>query len=496
MIDNHGEHEGRIFAHPARVLAATLTTPERLMELAVERAFDPAYMREAKPFFWPAEISSNRLDAYYTKMTASSLRNYAADAANGVSFQNSHNNRQLGFGRSLTGAFTETGEMVTGEQIEDVPLSRTVVEFYTVPGLRLHDVSTDDFIGGVRSSLIHDVSIGFYGGEVRCALCGRSLWDWDCPHVPGLTYPKRGPNGDIIGEELAFAWVDNAHLAEVSAVYDGATPGAAIMKAQQEANGGRLKPAAARFLEERYRIRLGGARSIWTAASVPQAGLPAVAARGGTMEGNEDPVVDGETTEEPTANAGGQAESDGEGETQADGAAAEASETEASAADESIRALRVSIAGLGLPEGDLPAQVRWMASEVLRLRPLEVRLADAQRMLVEQSGALDAAQVEMARLRPLAADGETYRADLLADALREGVRALGAGFNEANYRALFATAELATIKQFRDDWRATAGTVFPGGRQSEDKGEDGPRKNERTEKVSQRQEAPDAAFAA
>lgn len=473
MIDNHGEHDGRIFAHPARVLAATLTAPERLMELAVERAFDPAYMREAKPFFWPAEISSNRLDAYFTKMAVSSLRNYAADAANGVSFQNSHNNRQLGFGRSLTGAFTETGEMVTGEQIEDVPLSRTVVEFYTVPGLRLHDVSTDDFIGGVRSSLIHDVSIGFYGGEVRCALCGRSLWDWDCPHVPGLTYPKRGPNGDIIGEELAFAWVDNAHLAEVSAVYDGATPGAAIIKAQQEAEGGRLKPAAARFLEERYRIRLTGAQQIWTAGTpsqggnmtenASQIGNPAAAAEPQAEERQDASAATG--GDESTADAGGQAESAGDGETQADAAAAETSEAEVSAADESIRALRVTIAGLGLPDGDLPAQVRWMASEVLRLRPL-------------------------------AADGETYRADLLADALFEGVRAMGARFKQDTYRALFATAELATIKQFRDDWRATAGTIFPGGRQSEDKGEDGPRKNERTEKVSQRQEAPDAAFAA
>lgn len=479
-MDDHGEHNGAIFAHPARVLATSFTPAERLMDLAAERAFDPQFVREANPFFWAAEISNNRLDAYFTKMASSSLRNYAVDAADGVSFQNSHEFRRLGFGRSLTGTFEETGTIEVDERVGEFQMARVIAEFYTIPGLRLHDVGTDDFIAGVRSSLIHDVSIGFYGGKPVCSLCGRSLYDWECPHIPGLTYPKRGPNGDVVAEELAFAWMEGAHLAEVSAVYDGATPGAAIMKAQQEADGGRLKPAAARLIEARYRIRLTGAQQIWTA------GTPA---QGGNMGENDSQIGN----ERSAAAAEPQAEErlgtatapavpvpgTGEGNTPAD-------------AEAQMVALRATLAGLGLPEGDLPAQVRGLADETLRLRPLEVRLAEAERMLVESTGALDAAQVELARLRPLAADGETYRSDLLSEALEEGVRAVGSGFRSDTYRALLEKSDLATIKQFRDDWRGSAEKLFPGGRQSTDAGEQGPK----ADKTVQPQATPDAAFAA
>ena len=242
-----------VFAHPARVGPAGMTPPAELLAMIASRhAFDEELLTERPPFFWLAEISSNRLDAYYTRMAPTTLRNFGIEAAEGVTFQNSHRFMELGLGRSLTGTYEEAGDV-----------ARVLAEFYTVPGLRLAGVGTDDFIAGVRSGLIHDVSVGFYGGQFRCSLCGRDmLRDWDCWHVPGMLYDLRDPLGNVTGQEMAIAWVEDAHLSEVSAVYDGATPGAAILKAQQEAETGRLRAGQAKLLEARYRIRLPAARVV------------------------------------------------------------------------------------------------------------------------------------------------------------------------------------------------------------------------------------------
>lgn len=236
-----------IFASPAHVMSRT--NAATLAILARQKgALDPSVFEERPPYFFTAEISSNRIDAYYTRMAESTLRNFAEDATNGVSFQNSHATNKLGFGRSLMGTFI-------GGQGNGV--SRVEADFYTIPGLRLHDVSTDDFILGVRSGIVSDVSVGFFDGQFRCSICGRDmLRDWDCMHIPGMTYDIRDPNGNVIDTQQAVAWIENAHLAEVSAVYDGATPGAAILKAQSEAEQGRITPQAARLIESRYRIRL------------------------------------------------------------------------------------------------------------------------------------------------------------------------------------------------------------------------------------------------
>lgn len=436
------QHREEIFAHPARVLTMAPPDVERLTGLVREQhAFDPAILDECRPFFWPAEISNNRLDAYYTKMASSSLRNYAADAAAGVSFQNSHRTFELGFGRSLTGVYEESAE-----------LARVVAEFYTIPGLRLNEVSTDDFILGVRSGLVKDVSIGFYDGYFRCALCGRNIWDWECPHIPGVKYPQRDDVGSIIGEELAFAWVENARLAEASAVYDGATPGAAILKAQQEAEGGRLRPEVASLLEARYRIKLPGAGRHWSGASL-------------SVERRREGEMPGQETEAIPEVVGGASTPD----------APETLEAwEVGAQRELIETL---VRQLGVPANgslveavaDLQRQAREQQAALANAEALaRSQAATLERLQPFEQRALDAEQ-QVAELRPLADDGRQYRTDLLAEALAEGVRAYGAGFASETYRGLLETAPLATVKRLRDDWREIGDRLLPGGRLTVDR---------------------------
>lgn len=369
----------QVFAHPARVVYQQQPgDAERWLEIVRQtRAADPAVFDERTPFFWPAEISSNRLDAYYTRMdAATTLKNFVADANAGVSFQNSHRWYELPLGQSVEAKMEE---------------ARALAVFYTVPGLRLGDVDTSDFINGVRAGIVRDVSVGFHGGKFICNICGRDmLRDWECPHIPGLTYQVGSDDAGRV-PVVATATVVDAHLSEVSAVYDGATPGAAILKAQIELDAGRLTAPQAGLLEQRYRVRLVQLARAYGGVTLDERQTEATPPAGG---------------DEPVRSVG----PDPAG----------------------IEAARAILQRLGAPGDDLETQARW-------------------------------AETRINELRPLAEDGRAYRQALVDEALAEGVRALGAGFDADVYRGVLASAGLEQIKRMRDDWRAVGDRMFAGG---------------------------------
>lgn len=368
-----------IVGYPAAVRVLGQDAPD-LVALARKQALEPSIFAERPPFFFQAEISSNRVDAYFTRMHETTLRNFAAEAAAGVPLQNSHNQWSLSLGRSLTGAFEDVGGGV----------QRVVADFYIVPGLKLSEVATDDVIAGIRSGVVSDVSVGFWGGGFRCAVCGNDLFGPDCRHIPGLTYDVV-ENGQVTGKVLATAWVENAHLGETSIVYHGATPGAAVIKAEAEAQAGRLGPDTVRFLEQRYRIHLPEPRRVFAGVSV-----------GVTNKEGEDVDM-----------------------TQ-------------------LRAVLAEFGAVVEPEGDGLAAVRALGERVR------------------------AAEQEAARLRPLADMGQTYRADLIEQTVREGVRASGNDFPAETIRGLLAGQDLDAIKAMLDHYRKLADAIFQGGRRSVD----------------------------
>ena len=77
---------------------------------------------------------------------------------------------------------------------------------------------------------------------------------------------------------------------------------------------------------------------------------------------------------------------------------------------------------------------------------------------------------ELTRLRPLAEDGKTYRVDLINAAELEAVRAMGAEAG-AEQRAMLEQSSIGLIKSFTTSWRAIADAKLPSGRKS---GEDAP----------------------
>lgn len=218
-----------------------------LLTLAKSRAPDGAIFEAHPPFFWQSEISSDRLDAYYTVMDAdTTLVNYAADAAAGVAVLVGHDTRSMPVGYSLTGEREVAGDAV-----------RVISTAYA-----LEDEATRPLINRIKAGIIRDESVGFStnGAQCLCNICGLDMWrDWDCWHIPGFEYETTSPGGAGNGQKqmvLATGRIVNARLSEYSLVYDGATPGAAVLQAIRCAEAGKIDPRQARMIEQRYRMRL------------------------------------------------------------------------------------------------------------------------------------------------------------------------------------------------------------------------------------------------
>lgn len=74
---------------------------------------------------------------------------------------------------------------------------------------------------------------------------------------------------------------------------------------------------------------------------------------------------------------------------------------------------------------------------------------------------------ELQAARPLAETGRTYRNDLIAETLKQGVRAFGAPFSQDTMRAVLERSTLDEIKHMRTVWTEQADKVFgTGGRQT------------------------------
>ena len=170
-------------------------------------------------FRFEAVISNTNLDTYYTRMDKeTTLKNYVEDAKRSVMLLDSHQYTKLGYGQSIDARFEGDDVVATFE----VPKGITY-------GGTLTFATTDDFIRAVRTSLLRDMSVGFNGGIQECNICGGDMHRYsECPHWPGEVYEI--DKKDVMAEGL----IKDANLSEVSAVFDGATPGAEILRKVHE----------------------------------------------------------------------------------------------------------------------------------------------------------------------------------------------------------------------------------------------------------------------
>jgi hypothetical protein len=215
--------------------------------------------------------STQAIDSFFTRMHVSSLMNYAEEAKLGTPVLNSHRSggyskqAELPIGRSYNG--------LVESDPENAEMQRFVASAYMLRNNRANgSVNTDDIIAGIEAGTVSDISIGFAFGAgtpeknytdrtiLRCSICGNDFLRSDpwgdgednCNHWPGEMYKSEGGKKS----ELCVLDVVNAHLSEFSTVYNGATPGAVILKAQRAVSEGLLDKPMIHRLEDTYRTRL------------------------------------------------------------------------------------------------------------------------------------------------------------------------------------------------------------------------------------------------
>jgi len=405
------EPQGHAFAFPARVMpveerAQAASSDDELLAIARAQASDPAIFDEFPPTFFSAAVSTNALDSFFTRMHRTSLQNFAEDLNTGRSLQDSHNTFRLAsnLGYSLRGRYVGSG----GNGVQ-----RTVGDFYSVPS----DTETQAFVNKMRAGTVRDVSVGFYLGEEGryvCDMCGNDVMSRTCAHYPGMLYPESEKEGAKMVR--ATATIHGARLSEVSAVYDGATPGAGILKAQRAAEEGSLLPETARLLEVQYRIHLPAARHAWAG-------------------------IDTETKEAAMPNK--QTAPGGDG----------------TFSEEQIRStLQEAKWTLG---SDLLVSLRELADAAHQAAAHEKRANEAEKER-------DTHKAEAERLAPLADMGRVYKADLIEETITECVRAFGNAYPVETERKLLEAAEIEQIKAKRDFNRTLAAQSLTGGRATTD----------------------------
>jgi len=405
-------------------MARVTTTPEikvdALLAIAKERAPDPSVFDGKQPFFWQVRASSNRLDFYDTRMRRTTLDNFARGLADGVSYQDSHNTRKNGWGQSLTGWVVETDE--TDEEIGE-RITEVWGELFTLPGLTLGDQSTDSFIEAVRAGIWRDVSVGFYASDIECSICGKQSFEWwkddGCQHIPGYTYTFEGK------EIKAFAWINDGNLVELSQVYKGASPSAAVTKAGQMSQDGRLTEGERAFIERRYGVRLAEPGRIWTPGQARQ------------------------TSKEQNM-------------------LTDINET----AKQVIEKALARAVTLGLDVADdtpIGERVTKLVDALERAQADHLAALDT---ISEGTAALDRATAEIERLRPLADDGKAYRTHLIDDTVAAGARALGKDFREEVYRGILEKLDIAGIRTMKEDFTRQGDALFASNRVTREADED------------------------
>ena len=168
---------------------------------------------DIKRFIIRMLVSNKDRDSYWTVMQDDTLDNFVADAIAGVNFQDSHIYTNTGYGYSVGAERIKDDVFVDMAVLEDESWQKM-----TYP-------TGKDLIFALRYRPF-DVSVGFYGGDVKCSICGNDPYTWSCEHYLGEQYVVDDEIKDCEG--LIFG----AHLAEVSLVFDGANYSAGTIRSR------------------------------------------------------------------------------------------------------------------------------------------------------------------------------------------------------------------------------------------------------------------------
>jgi len=200
-------------------------------------------LTRADVFVVDARPSDTSVDSHFTRMDpATTLVNYAEDAAAGVPILNSHGAAGAGWidlpvGRSFAGTLLRDDYTTPrGTTLHATKTKPAVYTAHYLPrGVTTSSTSNDDLIRAIDAGILPDVSVGFgntkprgaNGYWYRCDECGENLlWSAECTHYPGMLV--KSDNGKE--SHRATATVMDAGLKEYSHVWRGSNPSAQLLR--------------------------------------------------------------------------------------------------------------------------------------------------------------------------------------------------------------------------------------------------------------------------
>jgi hypothetical protein len=243
-------------ADQLRVVTASGALPkddEAALELINSKI--PGTLSSDQVYIHYMEAGSTRyIDDRHAFLDPSTLKRIVKCAADGFAFMNSHRTGDVSTPSELPFGRTFVGQLQTVRDDAGNSHKAAILGVYMLRGEMPNGAngpSTDAIHAGINGGTMFDVSLGLYGGWKKCDVCQQDLYGVDqdgnyiCPHVPGST---RKMNKDQINAQkvrgvdtgcCTYSIMD-ATANEVSAVYDGAIPGAGFRKARDLARSQNL----------------------------------------------------------------------------------------------------------------------------------------------------------------------------------------------------------------------------------------------------------------
>ena len=394
--------------------------------------------------YYAGIISSDDLDTHFSRMSESTLQNFAEDAENGVTVLDSHRHYTAGIGRTAAGKYEEGKVYSDFYLVRDVPLGDS--QSYS---------NTNGFITMLDDGALRDISVGFYGGTEVCDICNEAIWEsLQCRHWPGSEYI-------IIDEETeektvvtCTTTIVDARLSEISLVYDGSNEDSEITeKANRLAEQGEINTKQKLHIENRFNVRFK------QGIKFPDPDNQEEINELKNKQPDKTRVSD--KGDNPMAKT------------------VEELQTEVEELESQVESLRSNVATWkekGERAGTLETANNDLTSKNEKLEKRQSDDADTIERLTQEKRDL---KVEVDKIKPMADEGERYRKEEETLAYTEFVRMKGDELNEENKdseRAKNTLSNLLTIEDVRDMrkiWAENADIKYPAGRKTSDTGDTG-----------------------
>jgi len=194
----------------------------------INSRFSQTQLTEDNCYVFSSLLIDNLPTTYYSIIQEPLLNKFAQDLEKGVALLLVHNNRKLPVGRSFNAYLKREYVAQAGTDVISL-----YGDFYIPLGINLEGgFTTDDVAKGIDTGINFATSIGFKAEKWTCSICGNDIRDYfACPHIPGKKYAVEKDGKDAVETCYVLVGEDGAgKLLEDSLVYAGACDRASVVR--------------------------------------------------------------------------------------------------------------------------------------------------------------------------------------------------------------------------------------------------------------------------